>query len=133
VRWINRLYLPLGMLAVLLKASRSALLLTGLALLIVPWTLPRLGFGMRIAMVGILAVSVAGAIRYTPAASLARLATTRAELAQGDFNTRRPVWRAGVKLLPRQPVGGVGAGAFPVRSCRSSAIGKLHTTPTCPC
>lgn len=113
VRWMNRLYLPVGLLAILLTASRSGLLMTGLALLIVPWTLSRLSLGTRIAMVIILVASVVGATRYTPAASLARLATTRTELAQGTLNTRRPVWRAGIKLFPRQPVGGVGAGAFP--------------------
>jgi O-antigen ligase len=112
LRWINRLYLLIAMLAILLTGSRSGLLLLPIALLIVPWTVSQLSLRTKVVMLIILAAAATVAWKYVAPAALARLATTRAELEQGTLNTRKVVWKAGLHLFPSHPLGGVGAGAF---------------------
>lgn len=112
VRLVNRAYLLVAMLAITLTASRGALLLSALALLIVPLTISRLGLGMKLAMAVFLVASAAITWRYIPERSLARLATTRTELMEGTMNERRVIWRAGARLIPQHPLEGIGAGAF---------------------
>jgi O-antigen ligase len=112
LRWVNRAYALIAMLAILLTGSRSALLLIPVALLIVPWTLPRLGLRTKFAMLMILGAATIIAWKYVAPAAWARLATTRTELEEGTLNSRRTVWKAGLHLLPMHPLEGVGAGAF---------------------
>ena len=112
MRLVNRAYLLVAMLAITLTASRGALILSAIALLIVPLTISRLGLGMKLAMAVFLVASAAITWRYIPEHSLARLATTGTELMEGTMNERRVIWRAGVHLIPLHPLGGIGAGAF---------------------
>jgi O-antigen ligase len=112
MRLLNRAYLLVAMLAITLTSSRGALILSAIALLIVPWTLPRLGLRTKVAMVIFLIASVTITWRFIPQRSLDRLATTRTEVMEGTMNERRVIWRAGLHLIPLHPLGGVGAGAF---------------------
>lgn len=112
LRWINRLYIPVGVLATLLTGSRSSLILMGVALLLVPLTLSRLSHGMKMTVAASIFATVIAAALFVPAATLARLGTTKDELESGDLNERRVVWEAGLQLVPRHPFLGVGAGAF---------------------
>lgn len=112
VQWLNRVYLLVAMLAITLTGSRGGFILSMVALLIVPWTLPRLRLRAKVAMLMVLAASGVIAWKYISPRALARLATTRSEIAQGTMNERKVIWRAGLQLVPRHPVGGVGAGAF---------------------
>jgi O-antigen ligase len=127
--WVNRLYLLVAMLAILLTGSRSALLLAPVALSIVPWTLPRLRFGTKVAMLIVLVAGVTIAWKYVPPGSLARLATTQTELEEGDLNGRKVVWKAGLHLFPLHPIGGVGAGGFEHAVVPYLGFGKtVHNT-----
>jgi O-antigen ligase len=112
LRWMNRLYLPVGVLATLLTGSRSSLILMGVALFLVPLTLGRLSHGMKVTVAATIFATVIAAAVYVPAATLARLGTTASELESGDLNERRVVWDAGLQLVPRHPFVGVGAGGF---------------------
>ena len=111
-QWLNRAYLLVAILAILLTGSRSAMLLTPIALSVVPWTMTRLTGRTRVAMVAVLLVAVGVAAKFVAPAALARLETTRTELQDGTLNNRRVIWKAGLHLFPLHPLGGVGAGGF---------------------
>jgi O-antigen ligase len=112
VQWLNRVYLPVAMLAIALTGSRGGLILSVVALMIVPWTLGRLRFRMKIAMLVVLVGSAIITAKYVSPRALARLKTTHTEITQGTLNERKVIWRAGLQLVPRNPLGGIGAGAF---------------------
>jgi O-antigen ligase len=113
LRWINRLYLPAGMVGVLLTGSRGALIGAALALTIVPLTLGRLSLGMKVGVLSVIVAMVVTTAVYVPETTWTRLSTTKEEITSGTLNERTTIWKAGLELFPRYPVGGVGAGAFP--------------------
>jgi O-antigen ligase len=114
VKWLNRAYTPLCVCAVMLTASRGALLEGLVALLALPLSLLRASARTRVVAIGALAVSGLVAYQYVPSVSWERLATTRSEIAVGDLNSRREIWSAGLQLVVDHPLVGVGVGAFPV-------------------
>jgi O-antigen ligase len=113
LRWVNRLYIPFGMVAILLTGSRSSLIGAVLALCIVPLTLGRLSLGMKFGVITIAIATLLGGALFVPEKTLARLSTTKEEIESGTLNERRVIWKAGFEAYLRHPVLGVGAGAFP--------------------
>jgi hypothetical protein len=114
LKWINRLYIPFGMMAILLTGSRSSLIGAILALMIVPLTLGRLSQGMKFGVLAIMIATVLAGAFLVPEKTLARLSTTTEELESGTLNERRVIWKAGLEVYPRHPILGVGAGSFPI-------------------
>ena len=110
--WLNLLYLPIGMIAVLLTASRGAFIPSLATFLIIPWTLSRHSWISRLAICGLLVMSGYFVLRFVPDYSWARLATASEEIQSGDLNERREIWAAGLQAFGQHPVVGVGAGAF---------------------
>jgi O-antigen ligase len=127
VRWAAFAFLPTGVAAVLLTASRSGFLavvvaLAGCALV--------LGRGRPRAWVaGILALPAvaAGFWLVIPSRTLARLATIPAELESGDLNQRISIWRSGWNAFVRSPALGTGAGTF-VNAAHTSPADTAHST-----
>jgi O-antigen ligase len=114
--WLTRvlamLYVPAGLLAVLLTASRggfSAALVAmlGSAVLLVMWR-PR---AAAMVFVG-LAVTVGALFLFVPAGSVERLATIPEQLGSGDWNDRLNIWNAGWRAFTLAPWRGYGAGTF---------------------
>jgi hypothetical protein len=112
VRWVNLLYLPIGMAAVLLTASRGAFIPAVVSLLIMPWTLSKHSWPMRAAVCGLVLASALVLNNVIPVYSWERLAAATSEIETGEFSDRAGIWQAGVKLFQQHPVAGVGAGAF---------------------
>src|SRR2546430_9498499 len=110
VGWIWRLYLPLGVTAILLTASRGAFLAALVALVIIPWTLGRLRLRTKVALYAFAAGTILLATNFVPATSLERIATTRADIEAGYFGGRGHIWRAGLEVAREHPLVGVGAG-----------------------
>jgi O-antigen ligase len=115
-RWMVRAlaigYVPVGLMAVLLTASRggfSAALaaLLGSAILLVMWR-PR---AASMIFVG-LAVTVGALWLFVPLESLDRLATIPEQVATGDLNDRLSLWTAGLHAFTQAPWWGYGAGTF---------------------
>jgi O-antigen ligase len=114
--WAVRLlavgYVPCGLLAVLLTASRGGFFgaltaLLGSAALLVLWR-PR---GASIVFAGLAAT--AGTLwLFVPPGSLDRLATIPEQVAAGDLNDRLNIWTAGWHAFTRAPWFGYGAGTF---------------------
>ena len=114
--WLTRLlaigYVPAGLLAMLLTASRGGFAaalaaLLGSAILLVMWR-PR---AAAMVFVG-LAVTVGALFLFVPAGSLDRLATIPEQLSSGDLNERWNIWGAGWHAFTRAPWRGYGAGTF---------------------
>jgi O-antigen ligase len=130
-RWLERVlaigYLPLGLVAVLLTASRGGFLaalvaLIGCALL--------LGRGhARAVLTGALALPAiaAGLWLVIPSETFARLATIPEQLRRGDLNQRLNIWSAGLHAFMRAPILGTGAGTF-VNAAGLSPIDTAHNT-----
>jgi O-antigen ligase len=130
-RWWWRLlavgYLPLGLVAVLLTASRGGFLaavvaLTGSTVLLV------YGHPKRI-LAGALALPPIAALIWwiVPSGSFERLATISEQLQGGGLNQRWNIWTAGWHAFVRAPVFGTGAGSF-VSAAGLSPFDTAHNT-----
>jgi O-antigen ligase len=115
-RWAARLlavgYLPLGLVAVLLTASRGGFLAAVVALA---------GCGVLLArnhargvLLGAMALpAIAAGLWFTaPREIFERLATIPEQLRSGDLNQRLNIWTAGWDAFTRAPLLGSGAGSF---------------------
>jgi len=111
--WLWRLYLPLAITAILLTGSRGAVLTGLVGLSIIPWTLRRMRLRTKVALYALAAGSLVLASYLVPNASLARIASTRADIEAGYFGGRGPVWLAGLEVAREHPLVGVGAGGYP--------------------
>jgi O-antigen ligase len=107
-------YLPLAISAIALSGSRGGSLTGIVAVLgVLIWFGTRGRSQFSLALV-ILAVSLVTAWNLIPWEFWARILTLR-EQASGDGTAggRTQIWRAGLEVLARHPIVGVGAGGFP--------------------
>lgn len=131
-RWLGRVlaagYLPLGLIAVLLTASRGGFLAAMLALA---------GSGLLLAagrhprhlLAGVLALPPLAALLWflIPRDTISRLATISEQLQRGDLNQRLNIWTAGWHAFVRAPFFGTGAGTF-VAASGTASIDTAHNT-----
>lgn len=101
-----------------LTASRGGLILTLLALSIVPLTLNRLSWQRRLLLLVVISAAAWAASLALPQAfpdlqqTLQRLSTTSTELSSGTLTGRTNIWSAALTLFEKKPVAGWGAGTF---------------------
>jgi hypothetical protein len=115
-RWPAQLlamgYLPLGLVAVLLTASRGGFLAAMVALggcaLLLAKSHPKFLAGGLLAM----PVIAAGLWIVIPQETFDRLATIPSQMEGGDFNQRLNIWDEGWHAFARAPMMGSGAGTF---------------------
>jgi O-antigen ligase len=130
-RWPGRLmalgFLPLGIAAVLLTASRTGFLAALVALAGSAVLLLR-GHAKR-AVAGLLALPLFAAALWflVPDATLNRLATIPEQLQSGDLNQRLNIWSAGWRAFVHAPLVGTGVGTF-VSAAHLSPIDTAHNT-----
>jgi O-antigen ligase len=110
LRWACRLFLPIGLFAIGLTASRGGMLAATVALMIVPLTMMKLSPGKLIAALLLLTVTGAVAATYIPERAMERLATTGTEVEDLSLGGRFGIWKAGVKALAKRPIAGYGVG-----------------------
>lgn len=107
---LARVFVPASLLAIVLTASRSAVLIAVVALLIVPWTLqnssPR---GRALVTLGLAACLVYGPA-LLPQPQVERLMTISDEVSQGTLNGRTDLWTATIDAFDERPLTGFGAG-----------------------
>jgi O-antigen ligase len=126
-RWLAFGYLPLGLVAVLLTASRGGFLAAvvgcvgSVALLVY-------GHPRRV-LAGLLALPPLAAILWfiIPHGSLERLASITEQLQGGDLNQRWNIWEAGWHAFTRAPFFGFGAGTF-VSAAGTAPMDTAHNT-----
>lgn len=128
--WVWRVYLPLGITAILLTASRGAFVATLVALLIIPWTLVHVRLRTRVAFCVLSAGTLLLATRFVPDTSLARIQTIRSDIEAGYFGGRGEIWAAGLQAAQERLFVGAGAGAYgaAVESSLNFAWGA-HSVP----
>jgi O-antigen ligase len=130
-RWPWRLlaagYLPLGLVAVLLTASRGGFLAAVIAL-VGSAVLLAYGYPKRI-LAGALALLPVAALLWwiVPSGSFERLATIGEQLQGGGLNERWNIWTAGWHAFVRAPLLGTGAGSF-VSAAGTAPIDTAHNT-----
>ena len=129
--WFDRFfgygYLPVGLVAVVLTASRGGFLAAGAALL---GSLILLGRGRsKTVWAALLALPPLAAFLWflVPYETLARLATIPGQLHTGDLNQRLDIWAQGWDAFARAPWTGSGAGTF-VQASHLARIDTAHNT-----
>jgi len=112
-RVLYKVFLPIAMVALVLTASRTAVLslAVGLAIIVIDPSRLSLRRVAGLAAVGVVALVLAAA--YVPSKSVDRLATTQSEISSGTLNGRTLYWHLSYRFFSESPVGGIGAGAFP--------------------
>jgi len=126
-RMLGLAYLPLGLVAMALTASRGGLL-AGVAALAGCGLLLMRNSG-RGALAGILSLpAIAAGLWFTiPRETFERLATIPGQLQGGDLNQRWNIWHAGWSAFVRAPLVGTGAGSF-VSAARLNPLDTAHNT-----
>ena len=130
-RWPGRVlalgYLPLGLVAVLLTASRGGFVAAVVALAGCGIILAR-GHAKAVLAAVFALPALAAALWYAiPHQTFQRLATIPQQLYGGDLNQRLNIWSAGWQAFVRAPLIGTGAGTF-VSAARLSPIDTAHNT-----
>jgi O-antigen ligase len=130
-RWLWRLlaagYLPLGLVAILLTASRGGFLAAMVALA-GSGVLLAFGHPKRV-LAGALAMPPIAALLWwiVPSGSYERLATISEQLQGGGLNQRWNIWTAGWHAFVKAPIFGTGAGTF-VSAAGLAPIDTAHNT-----
>jgi O-antigen ligase len=114
LRWVWRGAVALAIAAILLSASRTALVVSYAAFAYPLWTWRKSDRSQKTSCVVLFSLLVLGPLYLAPHSSRQRLATLLAEDTPGNLHSRKQIWKAGLKvLLFERPLIGVGAGAYP--------------------
>jgi O-antigen ligase len=115
---LNGVYPFAAALGIALTGSRGTLVAASGAGLYLATTLLHLRLRWHV-FIGLLFILAAAAVAsYLPAASLERLATTGQSIHHGDLGGRVRIWREGYELFARDPLLGVGCGAYSIAAGR---------------
>ena len=120
-------YLPLGIVAVLLTASRGGVVAAVVALTGSSFLLLRGHAGRTMAGFFALPALAAGLWWWIPAGTFQRLATITEQLHGGDLNQRWNIWEAGWQAFAHAPVLGQGVGSF-VAAAGTASMDTAHNT-----
>jgi O-antigen ligase len=127
-RWLALLYLPLGVGATLLTASRGGFLALLIALVgCAALFLRRRGRMTRAAIVSA-PVFLAALWIFIPAETFSRINTIPEQLSGGDFNQRTTIWQSGWQAFLHAPWFGSGGGTF-VEAAGLLPTDTAHNTP----
>jgi hypothetical protein len=130
-RWPARLlamgYLPLGLVSVVLTASRGGFVAAAIALSGCAWLLVKSQPRLVLAGAASLPVLAAALWFSVPHETLQRLATIPSQLHSGDLNQRLNIWGAGWEAFVRSPLAGSGTGSF-VSAAGMNPLDTAHNT-----
>lgn len=113
LRWLNYLYIPMTIFAVILTGSRGGSLVTLVALLVIPLTF---GYVRRWVRASVVLLAVAATVTLfsaIPAENFARIAETSSEISDGNVSNRSQIWSSGLVLYEKNPIIGIGTLSFP--------------------
>lgn len=112
LRVVNYLYIPAATFAVLLTASRTALIAIALSYLFILIDMQGLAWASKLVILVLFAGALVLVVRYVPAASIERLATVDESVSAGDLTGRGEIWQKGAAWIASEPLFGVGGGNF---------------------
>lgn len=110
--YLALLYLPLAGGAIALSGSRGAALSAAAALVAVALWAARASRQALTWTVALLVLAGVVSQVLVPAETWARIFTLREQVASGSMADRAQIWGAGLRVLARHPIVGVGAGGF---------------------
>jgi O-antigen ligase len=114
LRWVWRGAVALAIAAILLSASRTALVVSFAGFGYSLWTWRKSDLSQKVSCVVLLSLLVLGPLYLAPLSSRQRLATLLAEDTTGNLHSRKQIWKAGLRVfLFERPLLGVGAGGYP--------------------
>jgi O-antigen ligase len=111
--WLYRAAIVPISIAILLTASRTAVVAACAGYMFLLWTWRRSGWLQRTAGLVLLGILPAGVVGLAPPAARERISTIGQEVTQGTLHNRTRIWKTGVRVLRKHPLVGVGAGAYP--------------------
>ena len=127
-RWIYRAYIPIGLFATALTASRGGLVAWVAALAIIPLTM-KLSPGRLVAVMAMMALSAVLLVMYVPENIVERLSTTGSSLGStvqgGGLGGRARFWIAGLHAFRYKPLAGYGVGTF-IRAITNELANSPH-------
>jgi O-antigen ligase len=113
VRILALVYFTLTPIALLLTATRGAILAGFVALAIIPLTFSRRAVKWYVLAGLFLAIGTIYAAMVVPQSNWDRILSTEAELTEGgEMSGRTAIWQAGFQVYPDHAILGVGAGAY---------------------
>jgi O-antigen ligase len=112
LRWICRGYVPIGLVAIGLTASRGGMVASMIGLLIVPLSMTKLTPGRLVMTIALLGISGALAVAYIPQKVVQRLSTTGEQVQELKFGGRFKLWVGGMNAFVQQPIMGYGAATY---------------------
>jgi O-antigen ligase len=111
-RWLNILYIPVSLIAVLLTGSRGGLVAVSAAFLLSTWGSPTFTFKRKMGTSLLALLVLGGASFVVPETAWMRFSTIAGEMSEGTLSYRTTLWTAGFDYLSQSPLLGIGAGAF---------------------
>ncbi|MCP4417254.1 MAG: O-antigen ligase family protein [Chloroflexi bacterium] len=109
---VNYVYLPLGVFAILLTASRTALIGMVPMVWFILGAFTRLKLVHRLLISCFLICALYILQPIIPQTSIARLNTTQTELTEGDLSGRRIIWAEALDVFETNSLIGTGSGTF---------------------
>jgi O-antigen ligase len=114
LRWLWRCAVALAIAAILLSASRTALVVSLAGFAYPLWTWRKSDLWQKLSCLVLLSLLLLGPLYLAPVSSRQRLATRLAEDTTWTLHSRTQIWKSGLRvLLFERPLLGVGAGAYP--------------------
>jgi len=110
-RLLERAYIPFALFAIVLTASRSAIVIAALALLIIPLSYSALSGRWRVALIVVGAGLLVLVPSLLPERQVERLSTITTEIEGGGLGSRADIWKAALEVFNEHPVRGTGVGA----------------------
>jgi O-antigen ligase len=109
LRVLNYVYVPAATFAIVLTATRGAVIASIATAIFFIWAVLRGGPVQRVGAIGAIAVAVYLVVSFAPTTSLQRIATASSELrGRGNLNGRVDIWHASIDAFLRSPLLGVG-------------------------
>jgi O-antigen ligase len=112
LRWLNLIYLPAAMLAMVQTGARSAIVSALFALAFMALSLRGLKPSTRVAFLLAIVGGPALALPHLSLEKIERVASTGDEVGDASFGGREAVWGEGFELLAAHPWLGIGSGGF---------------------
>ena len=109
---VNFAYVPLSLFSILLTSSRGGIIATTPAFFYILGSVTRLTLLRRVLLTTVLVGALYVLFPLVPQNSLDRIATTEAELTEGNLSNRKIIWEAGFPIFLEHPINGAGSGSF---------------------
>lgn len=110
--WVGNLYVPLGLFAVFLTASRGGAVVAFMVLSYIVLRFDDLKRTEKILFPLVASIMIVMMVANLPQTAIARIATIGSELTAGDMNSRSTIWSAGLQIVNQHWFLGAGSGSF---------------------